>query len=251
MRWIRQLIEKMKPLRVQVPFTVRVSPRAKYIRLRILDGTGLEVVLPQGYSAARASGVLRANQDWILRHKDQIEHAAALRPDAAHLPEEIHLEASQLFFTVGYTSDSSQDPCWEMPSRDQILIQADPRTQADVCCWLLQDWLKEQGRAVLVPWAYALAREHGLPVARIQVRRQKTRWGSMSSSGTLSLNCQLLFLSAELVRHVLLHELCHIRHPNHGPKFKALLSELSPQRARYEQELRTMRQTAVPWWAKL
>lgn len=240
----------MQPKRVQVPYAVRISPRAKYVRLRILEGTGLEVVLPQGWPASQAQKILWANQEWILQHKDQIEHAAALRPEAAHLPGEIHLEASQQFFTVGYRSDSSQDPCWEMPSRDQIVIQADPRTQADVCCWLLQDWLKEQGRAVLVPWAWALAREHNLPVARIQVRRQKTRWGSFSSSGTLSLNCQLLFLAQELARHVLLHELCHVRHPNHGPKFKALLTELSPQRARYEQELKAARQIAVPWWAR-
>ena len=235
---------------VQIPYSVRVSPRAKHVRLRILEGTGLEIVLPKGYPASQTQRILQANQEWILRHQDQIKYAAALRPDAAHLPLEILLQADDRFFSVSYTQDSSPKPSLQMLNEHQILIQADLKTQADVCCLLLQNWLRQQGREVLVPWAYALAREHGLPVARVQVRRQKTRWGSMSSAGTLSLNCQLLFLSRELVQHVLLHELCHVRHADHGPKFKALLSWLSPQRARYEQTLKTVRETAVPWWAR-
>jgi predicted metal-dependent hydrolase len=59
-----------------------------------------------------------------------------------------------------------------------------------------------------------------------------------------------MFLPGEFVQHVLLHELCHIRHPNHGPGFQALLSRLSPNKARYERAMKHVHHTAVPWWAR-
>jgi hypothetical protein len=216
-------------------------------------GIGLEIVIPKGCSASRATQVIKANQAWIMQHKEQIEHAAALKPNKELLPEQIHLSAANQFFTVGFDLRPNPDrpPSLHMPDAHRITIQADPQTEAQACFELLHEWLKDRGRKVLVPWAYALSQEHKLPIGRVQVRRQKTRWASFSTSGTLSLNCQLMFLDSELVRYVLLHELCHVRHPHHGPAFKAMLTQFFAQRARYEQELRTMRQAAVPWWAKL
>ena len=235
---------------IHLPYAIRVSSRAKYVRFRILAGTGLEVVLPKGCPPSSVRRAVRASKDWINRHQWEIERAASLRPNTVHIPEFIVLSANDRSYAVRYDAHSGQPHYVHMPEENQILVQADPQTEADACCRLLQEWLKEQGREVLVPWAFSLSTKHRLPVARVQIRRQKTRWASMSTSGTLSLNCHLLFLPAELVQHVLLHELCHVRHPNHGPGFQALLCRLSPQKARYEREMKYMYQTAVPWWAR-
>ncbi|MFO7803122.1 MAG: YgjP-like metallopeptidase domain-containing protein [Desulfovermiculus sp.] len=251
MSWLRSILEKIKRNDLPVAYTVRYSPQAKYLRLRIVAGIGLEIVLPRGCSASRAAQAIKANQVWIMRHKEQIEHAAGLKPNKELLPEQIHLQAANKSFTVGFDPHPGRPPFLHMPDARRIIIQADPQTEAQACFELLHEWLKDQGRKVLVPWAYSLSQEHKLPIARVQVRRQKTRWASFSTSGTLSLNCHLMFLDSDLVCYVLLHELCHVRHPNHGPAFKAMLTQLFPQRVRYEQELQNMHQAAVPWWAKL
>ncbi|WP_027369832.1 M48 family metallopeptidase [Desulfovermiculus halophilus] len=235
---------------IRLPHAVRVSPRAKYIRFRILAGTGLEVVVPKGCPASRVRKATAANQAWITGHQREIQRAAGLRPDVQHLPEHIVLAANAQSFSVCYDPRACQSRALHTPAKGRIAIQADPHTEADVCCRLLQDWLKEQARTALVPWARSLSERHALPIARIQIRKQKTRWASMSTSGTLSLNCQLMFLPGEFVQHVLLHELCHVRHPNHGSGFQALLSRLSPHKARYERAMKHVHHTAVPWWAK-
>lgn len=235
---------------IHLPHAVRVSPRAKYIRFRILAGTGLEVVVPEGCSAFRVRKAAVASKNWIARHQREIERAAAVSPDAQHLPEHIALSAQDRSYTVRYDAHAGRPHFLHTLEQDQIVVLADPRTQADVCCRLLQKWLKEQARKVLVPLAFSLSAKHKLPIARVQIRRQKTRWASMSTTGNLSLNCHLMFLRSHLVQHVLLHELCHVRHPNHGPGFQALLSRLSPQIVRYGREIKHMHQEAVPWWAK-
>jgi predicted metal-dependent hydrolase len=62
----------------------------------------------------------------------------------------------------------------------------------------------------------------------MSVRRQRTRWGSCSTQGTISLNACLLFQSPAVVRYLMVHELCHRRHMNHSRRFWALVESLEP-----------------------
>ena len=57
--------------------------------------------------------------------------------------------------------------------------------------------------------SFILAAQLQLPLARVAIRRQRTRWGSCSTRGTISLNCCLLFQSPEVVRYLMVHELAH------------------------------------------
>ncbi len=249
--WLQRIADWIKKHKIQVPYSMRVSPKAKYLQMRIVEGKGLEVVLPRGCSSSKAISFLRSRYDWVLKHRRDIEIAAQQVPQKACLPDEIILPAINQCFYVSYQASPSENPSLHMPTSNQIKLHADPDSQLDACCELLQTWLKNRAKDELVPYAYSLANEYNLPIARVQIRRQKTRWGSMSTSGTLSLNCQLMFLAQELMRHVLVHELCHVLHRNHGPEFKSMLSRLSPNRVKYEQELKHVRQDTIPLWAKL
>jgi hypothetical protein len=79
------------------------------------------------------------------------------------------------------------------------------------------------------------------------VRRQKTRWGSCSSRGTISLNAKLLFLPPPLVDHLLLHELCHTRHMDHSPAYWTCVAGFEPDYRRLENEV-TRGNRYVPAW---
>ncbi len=65
----------------------------------------------------------------------------------------------------------------------------------------------------------ALAREHGETVTRVSVRNQRSRWGSCSSAGTVALNWRLIQMPASVRDYVILHELMHLRQPNHSRAF--------------------------------
>lgn len=65
--------------------------------------------------------------------------------------------------------------------------------------------------------------------AQLTIRKMKGKWGSCTSKGRITLNSELIKLNDSLVEYVIIHELCHLKHPNHGEGFYSLLGELVPQ----------------------
>jgi predicted metal-dependent hydrolase len=78
---------------------------------------------------------------------------------------------------------------------------------------------------------------------------QRTRWGSCTAHGRVSLNCKLLFLPRELVRYVIAHELCHTLESNHSSRFWAHLRQFEPRSDALHGKMRDAWKL-VPTWAQ-
>ncbi|MGN0400986.1 MAG: M48 family metallopeptidase [Acetatifactor sp.] len=72
----------------------------------------------------------------------------------------------------------------------------------------------------------------------ITIRDQKTRWGSCSSGGTLSFNYRLIFAPPEVLDYVVVHELCHLTHMNHGTAFWNMVGSVMPDYKIHKQWLK-------------
>jgi predicted metal-dependent hydrolase len=83
----------------------------------------------------------------------------------------------------------------------------------------LRAWLIRAACVRLAPRVSAVAQHMGANYSRISVRRQRSRWGSCSARGTISLNCCLLFQRPEVVDYLIVHELTHLTHMNHSARF--------------------------------
>ena len=68
----------------------------------------------------------------------------------------------------------------------------------------------------------------GVEPERIQIRDQRTRWGSCSTRGTLSFNWRLVLAPFDVLDYVVVHELCHLREPNHSRRFWTLVEQRRP-----------------------
>jgi predicted metal-dependent hydrolase len=99
-------------------------------------------------------------------------------------------------------------------------------------------------RRELKPRLAEQAERLNLKPTAVQVRLQRTRWGSCSSQGTISLNACLLLVDPALLRYLLVHELCHLQHLNHSPRYWR-------QVARFEPEFRVLDRRLAAAWAKL
>jgi len=81
---------------------------------------------------------------------------------------------------------------------------------------------------------------YGFQFNRIAIRNQSTRWGSCSRQKNLNFNCRLCLLPPELADYIIVHELCHIKEMNHGPKFWSLVAQTEPDYRLKRRQLRSL-----------
>lgn len=103
---------------------------------------------------------------------------------------------------------------------EEILVSA-----SQICV----QWLKEMAKEYLPHRLLLLAKQYGFRVNRITLRSQQGRWGSCSQHGNISINWRLIQAPDTVSDYVLLHELAHLREPNHQAPFWALVEHMMPE----------------------
>jgi len=227
-------------------YTVRTSPRAKYVRLSVDLHNGLEVVVPRGFDHHRIPNILADKKKWITK---QLERSKRLQPDIPGriLPETIDFKGISEQWKVRYVPvEETTYSIHETP--DHGLDLCGPDRHVPTMASLLNNWLIFKGKKHLPGWVASLARQYDFPrISRIQIRNQKTRWGSCSARKTISLNAKLLFISPELVKYILIHELCHLVHLNHSPAFWSIVEKHMPDFRIHEEHLKEAWVQMPPW----
>ena len=233
------------------PYTIRVSRRARKVSLVVSSAAGLQVVIPTGFDPGRVPEVVRQKQAWIqraLRRLSAHPSRGASAPEPITLPREVTLLAADAKWQVIYRPGAPGSVTLTETTGRRLVLKGGTQN-VKLCRAALKWWLSRHAHKVLGAWLTELSSQVNLPFARISIRGQRTRWGSCSSRGSISLNYKLLFLPRPLVRYVLLHELCHGRQPNHSAAFWALLADMEPDYRRLRNELRAAGQV-VPAWAQ-
>lgn len=102
---------------------------------------------------------------------------------------------------------------------------------------------KEQARMAVHARLAFFNAYYGHALRRVFIKNSKSRWGSCSSAGNLNFNYKLIFLPPEVLDYVVVHELCHLRHFNHGPEFWAAVAEVLPNHKELRRLLRLAERT--------
>ena len=100
--------------------------------------------------------------------------------------------------------------------------------------------LKERAQAVLPEQVAYYSRQLGLTPTGVKITAARTRYGSCSAKNSLCFSCFLMNAPEEAIDLVVVHELCHIRHKNHGPAFYALLKSILPDHRQRKQLLKNV-----------
>jgi predicted metal-dependent hydrolase len=226
------------------PYSVRRSPRAKRVTLKLSTATGLEVVVPLGFDESRIPQIIESKADWISKHMQKTHTVKKLQR-----PESIKLRSIQECWSIEYQATSDGGLTLHEGSGCTLVVEGavdDPHQIVEA----LNEWLKKKAGKVLIPWLHELSRDLSTPFTRVTIRRQKTRWGSCSKQRSISLNRNLLFFPAHLVRYVLVHELCHTKQLDHSKKFWDLVERYEPDARKRRQDIGSA-ESNIPPWARL
>jgi predicted metal-dependent hydrolase len=231
--------------RTSAQWNVRVSRRARRLSVRVYPGGRVEVVVPPGASASIVHKFVHTHRDWIDQRVADLSSAA---PKALEIrPQTIDLRAIGKIFSVDYQPSPRRSITIEtLGDENKLLVSGATQSDAAVADGL-RTWLLDVAHDELGVLLTRVAHECDLQFERIQARRQRTRWGSCSASGTISLNACALFLDPRVVRYLLVHELCHTRHMNHSKRFWALVESHEPDYKHLDRELVRGWQS-VPGW---
>ncbi len=206
------------------------SPRARNYRLTLRrDGTAVAVIPARG-SVREAERFVAQHSEWL----DRARARQARRPRGAEVwaigtrvlwrGEMTEIRSATAAPFSGQAGSTDQ-------ARPQVCLAADvfrvPELEGDLRPTLEAHFLR-RGKIELPARTWELSAVTGVEVKQVTVRNQRSRWGSCSAGGTISLNWRLV-QTPEFVRdYIIYHELMHLREMNHSARFWARVEEVCP-----------------------
>ena len=208
----------------RIPLLLVPNPRARRYVLRLRPDGSARVTIPRGGSLAEGRNFAGRHRPWLARQFQRL----ATRPPAPSrewlVGTEIHLRG-ELVKIEAPTDGETGLIRFGSESIKVLKPEADLRRAISVHLWRL-------AAGELPPRVMEFAAQHGLTVRRITVRNQRSRWGSCSRRGNVSLNWRLIQTPPFVRDYIILHELMHLRQMNHSARFWQEVAGVCPD---YEQ----------------
>jgi len=194
----------------RIPIALIRNPRARRYVLRLRpDGSG-RVTIPRGGSFAEGRKFAERNVVWLERALQRLSTRSA-RPREWLIGTEIHFRGQLVTLEAGVNGESGQIRL----GTESIKVKepgSDLRRVIERHLWKV-------AANKLPPKVLEYAAVHQLTVGRVMVRNQKSRWGSCSRRGTISLNWRIIQAPQFVRDYLILHELMHLRQMNHSTRF--------------------------------
>ena len=213
--------------RGEVTVVVRESRQARRMTLRVKPGgdgrpeVGLSV--PPRTTEREILGMLERHRGWVERTVAE-QHASVSRLGLRR-PGHVPYEGRLLRVVRARRDGRARVQEGRTPGGEPVLGLYGPHDRLPAA---LDRWLRDAVRRRAREIIDAAPPELGGRVTKIRVGDQKTRWGSMTTKGVISLNHRLILATPEVLDYVVHHELCHLLEMKHSPRFWAHVARLCP-----------------------
>jgi predicted metal-dependent hydrolase len=224
-----------------IPYRIRRSERARRARI-LVDGDGVEVVVPRRFPLRDVAPFVEEKRAWIERtlrrlRESETELPAPRLEDGGLVP----YLSERLRLSVRVEPGRQRDHVRRRGDELLVALPADAERllpSENSLRDALERWYRKRARAEVAPRLDAACARAGTSYTRLQIRGQRTRWASCSSSGAMSFNWRLLLAPAEILDYVVEHEVAHLELLDHSPRFWRLLASRCPDWREHEAWLR-------------
>ena len=201
------------------------------------DGV-IEVRAPLLYRESEMIAFLNQHKRWIFNHLDRLQNAE--NQEKKYVSGEIHYYLGKQY-TLQVVESDKNSVFIEGNSLVINLESLENLENLNFLETLLNNWYRAQAKIVfneLLPPIIEKFKKYNVSPAKISIRDMRSRWGSCSRKGNISLNLQLVKLNENCIRQVMIHEMCHLVYFNHQAGFYALMEEMMPDWKQWKKELR-------------
>ena len=218
-----------------IPYRIRRSERARHARILVEPGK-VEVVVPRRFPMREVGPFVEEKRPWIERTLRRMRQSEAEQPPARleHGGEVPYL-GERLELRVRVEPGRVRP---HVARRGEALHVAVAAGDHDTISDALERWYRRRARDEVTPRLDAAVARAGTRYTKLQIRGQRTRWASCSSSGAMSFNWRLLLAPAEILDYVVEHEVVHLEIADHSQRFWDLLARRCPEWREHERWLR-------------
>jgi predicted metal-dependent hydrolase len=231
------MLKDQKTHRIEdIEFKVIYS-RRRSIGISVLPDSSVTVRVPYLTSYKTVSRIVTEKYGWILRHRDNYRKLDNSSVNRSYTSGEIHLFRGNQSVLKVEKSGKSYVRFYD----STIELGTDKTDNTQSVRRLLYKGYKNEALKLFPVLMNKVLDEHENQMfkpAGLVIRTMKRRWGSCSNKGIITLSTELVKLSDLYIEYVITHELCHLKHHNHGPHFYRLLTEVFPEWKTVRKELR-------------
>jgi hypothetical protein len=204
-----------------------VPARRKTMEIAVHPDGKVVVKSPPGLSLDEVRQRVLNRARWISRQIAWFQQFQPRTPPRQYVSGETHLYLGRQYRLKLISGDRNHVRL----ERGRFVVTCRGEASPEKVRRLLDGWYLEKARmkfAESLDLCFSPFQRMGCKKPSLRIRRMKTRWGSLSHSGAMTLNRELIRAPRECIDYVITHELCHLKHKNHSPAFYRLLEQAMP-----------------------
>jgi predicted metal-dependent hydrolase len=210
----------------RVPYRLRFSDR-KRLRITVKPDLSVLVDAPSGFAEEEVREAVRSKAPWILR---QIASFNEFHP----LPMPHKFISGETFVYLGRQYRLKVQKGGKSPAKlrgRNLHVTVPDKTDARAVKAAVDAWYRARADGIFrryLATCMDIAARHRISEPELTIRDMRTRWGSCSAADRITLNLKLIYAPVHCIEYVIMHELCHLVHHDHSPRFYRLLSRCMP-----------------------
>ncbi len=203
------------------------SSNRRTIAIQVYPDCTVRVRAPKSLSPEKINDIIKKKEGWINK---KIQHFQQNQKEIISKKEYVD---GEVFYYLGkpcklkireVNKENSIDY-----NENKIIIKKTPKRKVKniLTKWFLE-LAKQTFESRLKINFEIFSKQYQFPFPTLQIKKMKSRWGSMSNRGNMVLNKNLIHTPIECIDYVIMHELCHLKHKNHGKRFHNLQAKFIP-----------------------
>ncbi len=226
-----------------IVFVVEERPARQTLGIEVHPDGNVRVLVPPGCEDATVHERLTLRAGWISRQLAtfaRYERCTAPRVPRQFLSGESHRYLGRQYRLRVVPNDSTATREQVKLTRGEMVVSSPAALKPERVRALLHRWYLDHAHelyARVVDEAFAAFGKRGLTRPNVVIREMRGRWGSLSPGGQMTLNSRLIQAPRRCIEYVVLHELCHLVHRDHGSGFFLLLAERMPDWQKWKDRL--------------